>query len=1054
MAQPLVKKDDDRDEEADYSPFLGIEKGAVLQEARVFHDPQLDARRCSQVITKLLYLLNQGETLTKIEATEVFFAVTKLFQSKDIGLRRMVYLMIKELSPSADEVIIVTSSLMKDMNSRTDLFRANAIRVLCRITDGTLLAQIERYLKQAIVDKNPVVASAALVSGIHLLQTNPEIVRRWSNEVQEAVQSRAALVQFHALALLHQIRQNDRLAVNKLVASLTKGTVRSPLAQCLLIRYISQVIKESGDNSQAGERPFYDYLEGCLRHKAEVVIFEAARTITELSNVTTRELTPAITVLQLFLSSSKPVLRFAALRTLNKVAMTHPMAVTNCNIDMESLISDQNRSIATLAITTLLKTGNESSVDRLMKQITNFMSDIADEFKIVVVEAIRSLCLKFPLKYRSLMNFLSNILREEGGFEYKKAIVDSIVILIRDIPDAKESGLLHLCEFIEDCEFTYLSTQILHFLGNEGPKTSDPSKYIRYIYNRVILENATVRASAVSTLAKFGALVDSLKPRIFVLLRRCVFDNDDEVRDRATLYLNTLGDGSVAETDEDVKEFLFGSLDIPLTNMEASLKNYDPTEEPFDINSVPKEVKSQSVAEKKAPGKKPAASSTPAAAPTSAADAYERLLSSIPEFASFGKLFKSSTPVELTEAETEYSVNVVKHIYDSHVVFQYNCTNTIPEQLLENVTVIVDASDAEEFSEVGTKPLRSLPYDTPGQTFVAFEKPEGVPAVGKFSNVLRFTVKEVDPSTGESEDDGVEDEYQLEDFEVVAADYILKVGVSNFKNAWESLGPDGERIDEYGLGPRESLAEAVNTVINLLGMQPCEGTEVVPSNSRSHTCLLSGIYIGNVKVLVRLSFGIDGAKEVAMKLAVRSEDENVSEAIHEIVASGQRRQNDQLRMIFLEHTRISRELEARKNELDDPEKQLMERGASTENNRLKLKYEKKKHDRAVLNKKKAKKASRLAERYKREKEDLRRKIIQLKVKLDDKPLLEMELIYLRGQTEIVKFTGNYVDVDKLYALLRELHEKEVELYDLEALNHALIVKNAKAMMKYKKLRRN
>ena len=58
------------------------------------------------------------------------------------------------------------------------------------------------------------------------------------------------------------------------------------------------------------------------------------------------------------------------------------------------------------------------------------------------------------------MNFLSNILREEGGFDYKKAIVDSIVILIRDIPDAKENGLLHLCEFIEDCEFTYLSTQV------------------------------------------------------------------------------------------------------------------------------------------------------------------------------------------------------------------------------------------------------------------------------------------------------------------------------------------------------------------------------------------------------------------------------------------------------------------------------------------------------------------------------------------------------------------------------------------------------------------
>ncbi|ESQ50919.1 hypothetical protein EUTSA_v10022539mg [Eutrema salsugineum] len=886
MAQPLVKKDDDHDDELEYSPFMGIEKGAVLQEARVFNDPQLDPRRCSQVITKLLYLLNQGESFTKVEATEVFFSVTKLFQSKDTGLRRMVYLIIKELSPSADEVIIVTSSLMKDMNSKIDMYRANAIRVLCRIIDGSLLTQIERYLKQAIVDKNPVVSSAALVSGLHLLKTNPEIVKRWSNEVQEAVQSRAALVQFHALALLHQIRQNDRLAVSKLVGTLTRGAVRSPLAQCLLIRYTSQIIRDMANHSQSGERPFYDFLESCLRHKAEMVILEAARAITELDGVTSRELTPAITVLQLFLSSPKPVLRFAAVRTLNQVAMTHPMAVTNCNIDMESLISDQNRSIATLAITTLLKTGNESSVERLMKQITNFMSDIADEFKIVVVDAIRSLCLKFPLKYRSLMNFLSNILREEGGFEYKRAIVDSIVTIIRDIPDAKENGLLHLCEFIEDCEFTYLSTQILHFLGIEGPNTSDPSKYIRYIYNRVHLENATVRAAAVCTLAKFGFMVEALKPRITVLLKRCIYDSDDEVRDRATLYLSILGNDGLVDTDKDSKEFLFGSLEVPLVNMETSLKNYEPSEEAFDVDSVPKEVKSQPLAEKKAKGKKPTGLGAPPPAPVSGFDAYERLLSAIPEFATFGKLFKSSSPVELTEAETEYSVNVVKHIFESHIVFQYNCTNTVPQQLLERVNVIVDASEAEEFSELSSKELNSLPYDSPGQAFVAFEKPEGVPAVGKFSNTLTFIVKEVDQNTGEPEDDGVEDEYQLEDLEVVSADYMVKVGVSNFRNAWENMDPENELVDEYGLGQRDSLAEAVKAVTDILGMQSCEGTETVASNARSHTCLLSGLYIGNVKVLVRAQFGMDSTKEIVMKLAVRAEDRSVSDAIHTIVACG------------------------------------------------------------------------------------------------------------------------------------------------------------------------
>jgi hypothetical protein len=59
------------------------------------------------------------------------------------------------------------------------------------------------------------------------------------------------------------------------------------------------------------------------------------------------------------------------------------------------------------------------------------------------------------------------------------------------------------------------------------------------------------------------------------------------------------------------------------------------------------------------------------------------------------------------------------------------------------VVVYVDASEADEFLEVVSKPLRSLPYDSPGQTFVAFEKPEGVPATSKFSNILRFIVKEV-----------------------------------------------------------------------------------------------------------------------------------------------------------------------------------------------------------------------------------------------------------------------------------------------------------------------
>ncbi|KAG7636319.1 Coatomer/calthrin adaptor appendage C-terminal subdomain [Arabidopsis thaliana x Arabidopsis arenosa] len=65
-----------------------------------------------------------------------------------------------------------------------------------------------------------------------------------------------------------------------------------------------------------------------------------------------------------------------------------------------------------------------------------------------------------------------------------------------------------------------------------------------------------------------------------------------------------------------------------------------------------------------------------------------------------------------------------------------------------------------------------------------------------------------------------------------------------------------------------------------------KGTETVASNARSHTCLLSGLYIGNVKVLVKAQFGMDSSKEIVMKLAVRAEDPSVSDAIHALVANG------------------------------------------------------------------------------------------------------------------------------------------------------------------------
>ena len=77
-----------------------------------------------------------------------------------------------------------------------------------------------------------------------------------------------------------------------------------------------------------------------------------------------------------------------------------------------------------------------------------------------------------------------------------------------------------------------------------------------------------------------------------------------------------------------------------------------------------------------------------------AASEYAHTLASVPQLAGLGQLFRSSEVALLTEEETEYTVTLVKHVFPSAVVLQFNCTNTVAEQMLEDVTVTVDLSEA------------------------------------------------------------------------------------------------------------------------------------------------------------------------------------------------------------------------------------------------------------------------------------------------------------------------------------------------------------------------
>lgn len=850
--------------------------------------------------------------------------------SDDASLRRMVYLFIKEVAEncSPDDVIIVTSSLTKDMTCDVDLYRANALRVLTRIVDSAMLGAIERYVKQAIVDASAQVSSAALISAMQLFEKSPDcasIVRRWISETQEATSNPNEMVQFHAVQLLYLIKSHDRLGVSKLVSQFSqRGSMKSPLAVVMLVRYTSKLLHDevaegrSGGSAQQGStvsRAGYQFLESSLRHKSELVVYEAARAICGLPEVEPQDLGPAISVLQLFLASPKPAVRFASMKTLAEVANSHPRVVCKCNEDLEALISDSNRSIATLAITTLLKTGSENSIDRLLKQISAFLTDIADEYKIAIVGSLQQLCLNYPSKHRILIGFLSNFLREEGGFDFKRSIVSSIVSLIRSVPETIESSLLHLCEFIEDCEFTTLSTQILHLLGELGPTTSAPARYIRFIYNRVILENASVRAAAVSALAKFAAQIPSLRSSILTLIKRSLDDEDDETRDRAALavgvitmameenpYIPPSDDMDPEETPPDVPAandsaaFVFmEAMPFTFEKLERSIKAYVKTPQAMESDEVLTfsvlPIVEDTLVELNPADDNGVDSLAPAGViPDTQPVKKEKtdpaaVIYAIPELASLGRVFRSTKPVELSESETEYVVQCIKHICADHVLLQFTVQNTIDNQRLDNVSVMING-DSDLFEVTGEIATPSIKYGNTENCFTVLQRNTNESlSPTSYACELRFKLVTVDPSTGEEEGDVFEEEYPLEDLQIPTSDFMAKVPVADFRKSWETIGNANEVLEKFSLQFKK-LEDAVTAVIDFLGMSPCDGTAAIKANSgaKPHMLHLSGVFVGGCSVLARAQVVMDASGGgVVLKISVRSEDQAVSRIVADCI---------------------------------------------------------------------------------------------------------------------------------------------------------------------------
>lgn len=161
---------------------------------------------------------------------------------------------------------------------------------------------------------------------------------------------------------------------------------------------------------------------------------------------------------------------------------------------------------------------------------------------------------------------------------------------------------------------------------------------------------------------------------------------------------------------------------------------------------------------------------------------------------------------------------------------------------------------------------------------MSFKRPADGSFVGaNFTNVLKFTSKEIDPSTQEPEEGGYEDEYEVEDLDLTGADYVLPAFAGSFDNIFDSIPSDDEHEAEetLQLGNAKSIADATELLVKTLAMQPLEGSEIALNNS-THTLKVYGKSVKGGKVAAQVRMAFSAKSGVTVKVTVRAEEEGLA----------------------------------------------------------------------------------------------------------------------------------------------------------------------------------
>ncbi|KJE92672.1 hypothetical protein CAOG_03591 [Capsaspora owczarzaki ATCC 30864] len=524
--------------------FVDPKRGEVGELRSLLRNPEIqrDVKKHRQAVQKVIATMTHG-----IDVSPLFSEMIMVSASKDITLKKMVYLYLCNYAESNSELsLLVINTLQKDCRDENPMIRGLALRNMCSLRLSSLLEYILPPLKNGLADRSPYVRKTAVMGVLKVYYLNQQAILDSGlvSTVYSLLTETSPVVVVNCLVVLNEIFSNEGgIEITKPLAYMFLNRLLefNEWAQGIVLDFVRRYSPTSEDEVYE----ILNVLDSRFKHANAGVVFAAVNVFLQmtdslphlLDDVYQRVKVPLLT----FMSTGTPEMSYVCLQHLHILLQRRPRLFES-DIKLFFCKHQEPTYVKLKKLELLTDAASVANIQDVVDELTAYVTDVDVEMASRSIAALS----KIAMRFESCAEFCINQLISFLELDISHVSASTLLVLtdvLRKFPDRAADVLPQLSHCLSSVDIPEARAAIIWMLGEFGEALPASPYLLETVVENVKDEPShVVRQQLLTSCMKlFFKRAPECQSMLGQLLEYEVNDETHmDVHDRALLYYRLL----------------------------------------------------------------------------------------------------------------------------------------------------------------------------------------------------------------------------------------------------------------------------------------------------------------------------------------------------------------------------------------------------------------------------------------------------------------------------------------------------------------------------------